>query len=252
MKKILYSVFFFSLLAVLFVQCAKDDLSIPSDTGTGGSLAAMTIINDHLYIIDNENIKIFRLTNPAQPAQIGEVNVGFGIETIFPYGGMLFIGSQTGMYIYDLQNPASPTLLAEHTHFYGCDPVVANDSIAFVTVRSAEWCRGTIPINQLELVDVTDPAQPYSIDFVDMNNPAGLGLDGDYLFVTDGAAGIKVFDVSDPYNEGAVLINSIPVNVFDVILLDGLMIAVGEENLYQFDYTDINNIMDVSTLSYQF
>jgi len=198
------------------------------------------------------NIKVFNIDNPIEPVSEGTINVGFGIETIFPYGDQLFIGSQTGIYIYDIENLANPQLLAEHNHFYGCDPVVVNDSIAFVTVRSAEACRGLVEINQLELVDITDPTQPYTLQFVDLTNPSGLGLDGDYLFVTDGPDGIQVFDVSDPYNSGAVLIGNIPVEVFDVIPLDGLLMAVGLDNLYQFDYTDINNITEVSSLSYQF
>ena len=249
MKKI------FQIIGIVFISCfylqcsLENDAAAPSsDTGIGGSLAAMTIVSDFLYLIDNQSITVFNLTNPATPVQVGDpINVGFGIETLFARGDRLFIGSQTGMFIYDITNPVSPEPLANHTHFYGCDPVVANDSIAFVTVRSAENCRGLVEVNQLEVVDVTNPANPNSLQFVNLNNPAGLGLDGDYLFVTDGDAGIKVFDVSAP-RDGIELIGHIPVNVFDVITLDGLLIAVGSENLYQFDYTDIGEITQLSAL----
>jgi len=235
-------------IAAFCFQCSIDSDISQSNTGTGGSLAAMTIVGDFLYVIDNQSISIFNLSQPSAPTQVGNaIDVGFGIETLFSRGNRLFIGSQTGIFIYNITNPANPQLLAQHAHFYGCDPVVANDSIAFVTVRSAESCRGFVPINQLEVVDVTDPTQPFSLQFVDLNNPAGLGLDGNYLFVTDSDEGIKVFDVSTPRN-GIQLISTIPVNAFDVITLDGLLIAVGLENLYQFDYTDIGEITQLSAL----
>lgn len=248
MKKI-YQIIGLVFIAAFYLQCSSvsSDVSL-SSTGTGGSLAAMTVVGDFLYVIDNQSITIFNLGNPVAPEQVGNtIDIGFGIETLFARGNRLFIGSQTGMFIYDITNAASPQRLAEHSHFFGCDPVVANDSIAFVTVRSAEACRGFVPVNQLEVVDVTDPTQPFTIQLLELNNPAGLGLDGNYLFVTDGDAGIKVFDVSAPY-DGIPLIETIPVNAFDVITLDGLLIAVGLENLYQFDYTDIGEITQLSAL----
>jgi len=247
MKKI-YQIIGLVFMAAFYLQCSVEgDSLLPSNTGTSGSLAAMTIVGDFLYTLDNRSIKVFNLTDPVEPQQVGNtIELDFGVETMFPYNGLLFIGSQTGMYIYDITTPSSPQRLAEHEHFFGCDPVVANDSIAFVTVRTLEVCRGFVEFNRLEIVNVTDPAQPYTIDEFDLNSPAGLGLDGEHLFVTDGDAGIQVFDVSDPYN--ATIIGNIPVNAFDVIPLDGLLIAVGVENLYQFDYTDIHQITQLSSL----
>ncbi len=247
MKKI-YQTIGIVFIAAFYLQCSVEGDAISlSNTGTSGSLAAMTVVGDFLYTLDNQSIKVFNLADPVEPQQVGNtIELDFGVETMFPYNGLLFIGSQTGMYIFDIDIPSNPRLLAEHEHFFGCDPVVANDSIAFVTVRTIEGCRGFMDFNRLEIVNVSDPTQPYTIDEFDLNSPAGLGLDGNHLFVTDGDAGIQVFDVSDPYN--ASIIGNIPVNAFDVIPLDGLLIAVGLENLYQFDYTEIHNITQLSSL----
>lgn len=237
------------IVAIFFIQCSFQSDSLPSpSTGTSGSLAAMTIVGNILYTLDHQTLKAYSISTPEKPNKTQvEVVLDFGVETIFPYNGKLFIGSQTGMYIYDISNPINPIQLAQHEHFFGCDPVVVNDSIAFVTVRSAEGCRGLVDINQLEIIDITDPSQPFTIDTENLNNPSGLGLDEDYLFVTDGDAGIQVFDVSTPY-DGIELIGNIPVNAFDVIPLNGLLLAVGLENLYQFDYTNIHNITQLSSL----
>lgn len=247
--KHIYNYFALLFIAVLFVQCSINSDSIaPSNTGTSGSLAAMTIVGNILYTLDHETLRAYSISAPDEPKPT-TVNIQLdpGVETIFAYKDKLFLGSQTGMYIYDITNPINPQLLANHRHFFGCDPVVANDSIAFVTVRSEETCRGLVEVNQLEVVDVTEPSYPNTIEFVNLNNPAGLGLDDTHLFVTDGDAGIQVFDVSTP-RDSIELIGTIPVNVFDVIPLDGLLIAVGLENLYQFDYTNINDIKQLSAL----
>jgi len=246
--KNIYQIIGLLFIASFFVQCSiEGDAALPSNTGTSGSLAAMSIVGNFLYTLDNQSIKVFNLADPVEPVQTGNtIELDFGVETMFPYNGLLFIGSQTGMYIFDITIPSNPQLLAEHEHFFGCDPVVANDSIAFVTIRTLETCRGFVEFNRLEIVGVSDPTQPFDIDEFNLNSPAGLGLDGDHLFVTDGDAGIHIFDVSDPYN--ATIIGNIPVNAFDVIPLDGLLIAVGAENLYQFDYTEIHDITQLSSL----
>lgn len=248
-----YTTIILSLLALLLFQCSDFDSASPasSDSGTSGSLAAMSIVGDYLFVLDNLSIKTFYLREADKPQEVGEtIYLDPGVETMFPHDNKLFIGSQTGMYILDITDPTDISVLAEHSHFFGCDPVVVNDSIAFVTVRSAEACRGFVEANQLEVVDVTDPMQPNTLEFIDLNNPAGLGLDNQYLFVTDGDAGIQVFDVSAP-RTGIELIGNIPVNAFDVIPLDGLLIAVGLDNLYQFDYNDINNIVQISSFKYR-
>ncbi len=246
--KYIYQIIGLLFIASFFVQCSlESDVGLPSVAGVSGSLAAMTIVGDFLYVLDNQSIKTFNLANPAEPVQVGnDIELDAVIETMFPYNGMLFIGSQTGFFIFDITIPSAPQLLAEHEHFFGCDPVVANDSIAFVTVRTIEGCRDLEEFNRLLIVDVSDPTQPNTIDEFNLNSPAGLGLDGNHLFVTDGDEGIQVFDVSDPHN--ATIIGNIPVNAFDVIPLDGLLIAVGLENLHQFDYTDIGEITQLSSL----
>ena len=35
---------------------------------------------------------------------------------------------------------------------------------------------------------------------------------------------------------------------YDVIPLGGLLLVVGPDNLYQFDYTDLNNIVKISEI----
>jgi len=248
----IYKVIGLFLIAVLFFQCSgfESDSLATSDSGTAGSLASMSIVDDYLFTLDNQSVKTFYLREPDKPEQVGNTIYLEFAETMFPYDDKLFIGSQIGMYILDISNPIDIDVLAEHQHFFGCDPVVVNDSIAFVTVRSVEGCRGLIDINQLEVIDVTNPSQPSTLEERELNSPAGLGLDNEYLFVTDGDEGIKIFDVSQP-RVGIELIGNIPVNVFDVIPLNGLLIAVGADNLYQFDYTDINNIVQISSFRYR-
>src|SRR5688572_8919179 len=120
------------LLGILIyvVSCTKegspDNNSAPGNTGTGGSLARFTIAANHLYLADHSSLVVFDLAIPANPVRKTEIQIGFGVETIFPYQDKLFIGSNTGMFIYSIANPSNPVKLGEARHVRSCDPVVAN------------------------------------------------------------------------------------------------------------------------------
>jgi hypothetical protein len=79
--------------------------------------------------------------------------------------------------------------------------------------------------------------------------PKGVGLDGTTLFVCDDEAGLKIFDVTDPY-ELVPIAHIEDLTAFDVIPLNGLLLVVGPENVYEFDYTNLDNIRLLSSFRY--
>lgn len=69
-----------------------------------------------------------------------------------------------------------------------------------------------------------------------MSRPFGLALDGNKLFVCD--IGVKMYDISDPGK--FELKNTISVDAFDVIAHEGILMIIGRDGLYQYDYTTDN------------
>lgn len=262
MKRI-YTFFLFVSIALVFWSCASEDASFAAeasnDSGVGGSYARFVIVNNAMYIVDDTNVKTFDVSTPSNPTLIDEQSVGERIESIFNFQDKLFIGSSIGLFIYQITDTGIPTKLSETTYFefdiFPCDPVVANDSLAFVTLNSETRintdCGGSfnIDVNVLKIFDITNIEQPQLMIEYPFLAPKGLGLDGTTLFICDHTEGLKVFDTSDPYNlQQLAHINNF--TAFDVIPLDGLLLVVGPDNVYQFDYTDLTNISLVSTIPY--
>jgi len=240
MKKYL----FFYLLAIFFA-CESDSTNSESqisDTdGQGGSLARFTLKGDYLYAVDHFELNVFNIANTAEPVKVNSVSVGFDIETLFSYKDYLYIGSQNGMFIYSLDNPEFPQQLSRVEHFTACDPVIANETHAFVTLHSETFCGNDI--NVLEVYDVTDVTNPVLINTRNLSYPKGLGLYNDFLFVCDDE--IKIFDVSNP--EESKLVTSIAREAFDVIIRNDLLIAIGESGLYQYSLIPDMNLGVVAT-----
>jgi len=167
-----------------------------SGTGFGGSMARFGIKDKVLYIVDQSNLKVFDITNKTNPAKMGDFYPGWNIETMFLSGDNMFLGTTTGMVIYDISNPLVPKSRVFFNHARSCDPVIVDDTLAYVTLRSGTTCGGTV--NCLDVVNIKDLSSPSLLATFSMTNPHGLGKNGDLLFICDGSAGLKIYDASDP------------------------------------------------------
>jgi len=243
-------------IATIFVSCTKDSADTRSldstVNGQAGSLAKMVTVDNYLYVINDQELIIFDITNPLAPQEQNTVNIGFGIETIFPFADHLFIGSVDGLYIYDITDPINPFMTTEEQvqHITGCDPVVANENFAYVTLNTLRnTCGNLIPANVLLTYDISDINNVYQVSSLDLTGPKGLGIDGDLLFICEASQGILVFDLSENPMQPSLMTTIPGFTANDVVLDNGLMMVVCEDGLRQFNYSDLENIELLSFLS---
>ncbi len=216
-----------------------------SNIGTGGSLARFQIFDDYLYAVSSHEMAIFNIGNLSQPTHLTTKYAGNNLETMFEADGFMYLGSTDGMYIYSLDNPADPTLISEFVHWTGCDPVVVDGDYAYLTIRSGNNCGDQESV--LEVIDVSDKNAPLLVDTYSMDNPYGLGVNGNNLFVCDGESGLKVFDKTNPLDLQLVKTFS-SLNAKDVIPLPSTLLMIGDKILYQYEYTN-DSITLLSTFS---
>jgi len=217
--------------------------------GTGGSTARFTITKNHLYAVDEASMYIFDLENPQKPVQQSNVGLGWGIETIWPYKDLLFIGGNDGMQIFNNENPERPYYLSGFSHARACDPVVADDDHAYVTLRGGTVCESFT--NQLDVIDIQDLKSPKLVESYPMANPHGLSIVGDHLYICEGEDGLKVFDASNPNRVDDNLLDHVKgIVAYDVIALStDHIIVIGDQGLYQFDTSDKENLKELSLIS---
>ncbi len=216
-------------------------------TGKGGSMARFALYQDFLYTVTENAINVFDIVNLTSPNLSGTVNIGWGIETIYPFRDNLFIGSQTGMFIYSVANPSNPTLLSVFEHAQACDPVVVKDDLAYITLRGGTPCQNFT--NQLDVVDVSNLNNPQLLATYPMDNPHGLAItEQDVLYVCDGDSGLRVMDATDELNISEIdRMNEF--STYDVIALpNSVVMVIGSDGLYQFDASDVNDLRRLSVI----
>lgn len=219
-----------------------------ANTGVGGSLARFAATGDYLYSVSNFDLKVFGLNDLTKPDLINTVNIGWGIETIFPYGENLFIGANDGMYIFDNSDPENPRRLSKFQHARACDPVYVDGNIAYVTLRNGTQCENFN--NQLDVVDVSRLTAPKLLATHEMHNPHGLSVADGHVFICENDEGLKVFDASDVDQIGSSLTAHIKgFRTYDIITLPNkVALVIGGDGLYQFDYSDPSNLRQLSVI----
>ncbi len=216
-----------------------------SPIGTGGSMARFTIVNERLYTVGHAALDVFDISTTENPINTGRRNIGWNIETIYPFRNNLFIGSTSGMFIYNITNPDAPVQTGQVSHVQSCDPVIADNDYAYVTLRSGTACQGFT--NQLEVLQLNNLSNPNLVKVYPMQNPHGLGKDGNLLFICDAAGGLKVYNASNVSN--LQLLKTVTGIVpSDVILLGGRAIVVAQDGLYQYQYSNGSDLQLLSKI----
>jgi hypothetical protein len=217
--------------------------------GVGGSLARCIIIGNTLYVLNQWQMQLVDISIQDKPVAKETFSLWWMAETVFVDSTFLYIGTQTGMLVYDVTQPAWPVYVSAYDHFQSCDPVVVEDGIAYVTMRSGNRCGGWQ--NQMDVINVTNPKTPQLIKSYSLAEPYGLGIDNKTLFVCDGSAGLKIYDVTNPLTIDQHLIKQYPeIQARDVIPLNGILIMISTTGIYQYDYSDLNNIVEISHIPF--
>jgi hypothetical protein len=208
--------------------------------GIGGSMARFDIKDNILYLLGNSSLKIIDIKSQKSPVILKEIYPGANLETMFLTSYYMFLGTTTGMIIYDVTNASNPTSRVVFNHARSCDPVIVDDTLAYITLRTGNTCNGNV--NCLDIVNIKDISKPVRVVSYPMTNPHGLGKSGKLLFICDGSAGLKIYDATNPKSLGDAIKTYPGINAYDVIPLGTVLVMIGDDGLFQYDYSNIQNI----------
>jgi len=226
---------------------ASNFSGVAQSYGQGGSMARFTLMGGHMYAVDDRSLRVFDVKDPARPKHLQNIDLGWGIETIFPFKNNLFIGSTTGMHIYDASKPSNPTKMSVFEHLRACDPVVVNEDYAFVTLRSGNNCWDAI--NELQVVDIENLRAPKLVKAYPMLNPHGLALTGNHLYIAEGRHGLKSFNVADVTRIDKNQLEFLQsMKSVDIIPGPKSLIVIGPDGVCQFDYSTPNKLKPLSCI----
>lgn len=219
-----------------------------SKNGINGSMSRFALYDDKLYTVIRDYMSIFDLSGEAPVKAADNIFIGWNVETLFSYEDNMFMGTPTGMLIYSVADPLKPEFMSSVTHVFGCDPVVVHNDLAYVTVHSGNMCGQNA--NELFIVDVSNVREPKKlITFQNMIKPKGLGIDNEMLFLCDD--GLKIFNITTPEKSYLSSLKHIKgMEGYDLIAWENVLMMIAEDGLYQYDYSDVNDIKALSVIKF--
>jgi hypothetical protein len=224
--------------------------------GKGGSDTRFALNGNYLYIVRGNALTPVDLTqasNPVVKDPVGYTNQP-DFETVYSYQGFLYVGTAEGVLILNNTiSPATPYFVSfAARNVRGCDPVVVQNNFMFSTVRTGTLCT-PFGRSSLFIHNVTDKTKPIIEVEQILEQPKGLGIDGNLLFVCQGDKGMAVYNWDESSKKLSYLYQKIDLYAFDVITGNNTLIVAADNGLYLYDYTDPKNIKKLSKIaSYNF
>ena len=212
--------------------------------GVGGSMARFGLYKDFLYVVNQSSLLTFKLNSNSQVTLLNSNYVNWNAETIFITDNHLFLGTQNGLIVMTLEVPEKPAQIGNFAHMTSCDPVVIKGDLAFITLKGGSTCRGGI-LNQLDVVQMSNSYSKFTLlKSYPMFGPQGLGIDDDLLFLCDGDAGLKIYNIADPLAITQIAIFP-SINAYDVIPMNNYLFMIGEKGFTLYDYSNIQDIKQI-------
>jgi hypothetical protein len=224
-----------SVIPFIMTACAMSEKNSDGGdvSGTGGSLARFTISGNYLYTVDQNSLHTISLADVEHPKNVADKSLGIYTETIFPYQNSLLLGTETGMFVFDITSPSNPQQVAFYQHIRSCDPVVAQNGFAYLTLHTSNQ-RCFSGTNELQIIDLSNLNYPQTVKTIFLTTPLGLDINNDTLYVCD--KGLRVFNVTNKQNP--VELNYFgDIDAQDVICQQGSIIVIATNGLYQYKYT---------------
>lgn len=209
--------------------------------GSVGSVNRIAKQFGHVYAISNSKIHVFA-DNSSGLELVNSNGWSWGsqMETIYAEDENLFIGSRNSVSIYDISNPEDPNYVSEFWHATSCDPVLPKDNVAYTTLRTGDFSNCPGDENSLITLDITTISNPFSVDEQVMVSPYGMSIINDQLYVGEGENGMKIFDISDPFQPNLVKFDE-SVAAYDIIshpTINDLILTAGPNGIEQYEMNE--------------
>ncbi|MEZ4861536.1 MAG: hypothetical protein R3C14_09525 [Caldilineaceae bacterium] len=202
--------------------------------------SGLALTERYAYVVASNQFYILDLTDGQQPQVLATLQLLKRLEGVAVAAGTAYVTADRGLYIVDVTDPQHPTQVS----LLAGSPADG----APVVIASRLYFGGG---GQIQIVDITELLAPRLIG--QTNTPdwvSELAADGDYLYLANGAQGLRVLESIAQDSLVARSLYSSRGLMIDVAVQDGYVYSIDcDEGLRIFDATDPTNLIPVGTFN---
>ncbi len=160
-----------------------------------GQCWGIDVVGSYAYVGDGGSLKIVNIANPSSPIIVGSVTFSTSTVTgIKVLGNYAYIGQSSGWFqIVNITNPLNPLLVGNLNVGAEISHVTVDGQFAYITTLG----------NQLKVVNVVNPSVPSVVSQTSFPDPLprSVFVQGNYAYVADNSAGLRILDISNNLSE---------------------------------------------------
>ncbi|MFA6133899.1 MAG: CARDB domain-containing protein [Phycisphaerae bacterium] len=218
---------------------APMDLEMDLVGHIGGASLAVAVQGDYAYELTTAGLRVLDVRDPTDIHKVSEVVFSVTVPeltdgrqqtvSIFAGGDRLYVVDGTSTRIFDLSVPYQPVLLAEH-----------EADVAVLTIQGRIAFIGDGEDPQLDIVDLSDPANPQVLAEYDLRGEArGLAVQGSLAYVTSNdpvfhRAAIEVVNLADLSDPAFVSRRALDAELAGSATISGNLLAVAVYDDYYY------------------
>jgi len=217
---------------------------VSGDQANPNGAYEVRIDENRAYVSTSEFIRIYDISDPFNPIQIGEYDAQFPINSYEVKNNLLLINvtnQHTGrldrVEIFDVSNPAN----IDSIGFFQLPRNARNAHFEYMKVEGNRVYYGA-GTGRFGILDISDPTAPVELDYLDLVFLGGLTLHGDILCLyqyTGWLQGLNIYNVEDPRQiERIAHFDSLTASSFMLFDNIGFARTFGSPGYSAFDLSD--------------
>ena len=193
-----------------------------------------------------QTARTVNITDPTDMTLMGWRNIAPDVQSVAIHGDMLYVGRQSWIIQYNVSNPYGAYINQGALSVTGnvTDLAVQGHFLHAVT-------RTTSGNDQQYVIDIQNPTSMNIVANTPWSDLYGLDVQGELLYLADGAFGMYIRNISNPYSPIAVDSYNTPGTAQDVLVDGGIAYvadgSAGVTILNVSDPTDITFIGSIDT-----
>jgi hypothetical protein len=201
----------------------------------------MEISGDYAYIKSNDDgFRIFDISHNDNPVEVGSYYAEYRVTAFCISGNRAHLVSDNSLITLDISDPFNPVVLDQTGNLgLGFSPVVNNNVAYFISHNVG-----------LQVFDISDDIPVHITNYDRFAHFQDMSVSGDFAYLTDIEAGIRIIDISDPLLPTEISTYTTEVEITTIDVADNYAYVIYNENSLQIlDVSNFENIEQVCYLS---
>jgi len=154
-----------------------------------GHASGVSVVDDIAYVAHGDSgLRVVSVADPAHPTEVGHCATPGWANEVVVVGDLAYVAHDSGLSIISVADPAHPSEVGRYDNRYGAFGVAVAGVCAYIGNSEGLW-----------VVSISDPTQPNWLGRY-ITSAMGVAVQGSYVYVAAGAAGLRIVSVTDPVN----------------------------------------------------